>query len=193
MNSSFSFSRLGVISRIEQAAVRRVLRRVHGRQLVAERQLVAVLLDEVAHVVALERHREAGERPGHRVARRERRGVVVDRDRFVVPRDHHHVVVRSRAAPDTARGGARSTGTGRRRARCRGRSRSRRSRLRFTGRSQHRSTHLVLDDLVVGQAELEQDLVGVLAVVGRAAHRRRRLVELHRVRRAARTPRRSTR
>ena len=46
MNSSFSFSRFGVISRISSAAVRGVLRRVERRELVAERQLVAVLLDE---------------------------------------------------------------------------------------------------------------------------------------------------
>ena len=33
-------------------------------------------------------------------------------------------------------------------------------------RSQHGSRHLVLDDLVVGEPELEQHLVGVLAVLG---------------------------
>ena len=78
----------------EQRAVRGVDRRVEREQLVAHRQRVAVLLDERVDVVALERHREAGERPGGRVARRERRGVVVDRDRFVVAGHHHHVVVR---------------------------------------------------------------------------------------------------
>ena len=60
MNSSFSLSRFGVISRISSAAVIRVLGRVERRELVAERQLVAVLLDELADVVALER------RPGSR-------------------------------------------------------------------------------------------------------------------------------
>ena len=39
-------------------------------------------------------HRETGERAGRRVARRERGGVVVDRDRFLVAGHHHHVVVR---------------------------------------------------------------------------------------------------
>ena len=96
----------------QQRAVRGVDRRVEGEQLVAHRQLVAVLLDERVDVVALERDREAGERPGGRVARRERVGVVVDRDRFVVPGHHHHVVVASRAAPGTARAASRSRGTG---------------------------------------------------------------------------------
>ena len=77
----------------EQRAVRGVDRRVEREQLVAHRQLVAVLLDERVDVVALERHGEPGERPGGRVARRERVGVVVDRDRFVVPGHHHHAVV----------------------------------------------------------------------------------------------------
>jgi hypothetical protein len=45
-----------------------VLRRVEGRQLVVERQFVAVLLDEIADVVALERDRKSGKRSGHRVA-----------------------------------------------------------------------------------------------------------------------------
>ncbi len=94
MNSSFSFNRFGVMSRINSAAVRCVHRRIHGDDLIAHGELVAVGFDEVAHVVALERDREPGERPRHRVTRREGGGVVVHRDRFVVPRDHHHVVVR---------------------------------------------------------------------------------------------------
>ena len=77
----------------QQRAVRGVDRRVEREQLIAHRQLVAVLLDERADVVALERHGETGERPGRRVARRERVGVVVHRDRFVVPGHHHHAVV----------------------------------------------------------------------------------------------------
>ena len=56
----------------QQRAVRGVHRRVERRQLVAERQLVAVLVDERAHVVADEGDGEPGERSGHRVARRER-------------------------------------------------------------------------------------------------------------------------
>ena len=123
--------------------MRGVHRRVEGEQLVAQRQLVAVLLDERADVVALERHREPGERPGRRVARRERVGVVVDRDRFVVPGHHHHAVVRLALDRALRCAASRSRGTGRRRARCRGRSRSRRSRSqvaisdsrRCTGRS----------------------------------------------------------
>ena len=82
----------------EQRAVRGVDRRVEREQLIAHRQLVAVLLDERVDVVALERDGEAGERPGGRVARRIRVGVVVDRDCFVVPGHHHHVVVA--LAPD---------------------------------------------------------------------------------------------
>ncbi len=71
-----------------------VARRIERRQLVAERQRVAVLLDERTHVVAFERDRETGERARHRVARRIGRGVVVDGDRFVVAGHHHHVVMR---------------------------------------------------------------------------------------------------
>src|SRR5262249_43791677 len=50
-------------------------------------------------------------------------------------------------------------------------------------RSEHGSGDLVLEDLVVGEAELEQHLVRVLTVVGRGPDLGRRLVELHRVRR----------
>ena len=78
----------------QQPAVRGVDRRVECRQLVAERQRVAVLVDERADVVAGERDREPREWPGHRVARREGRGVVEHRDRLLVTGDHHDVVVR---------------------------------------------------------------------------------------------------
>jgi hypothetical protein len=71
-----------------------MLRGVERGELVAHRELVAVLLDERAHVVALERDREAGERTGHRVARRKRRHVRVDGAGLVVTGHHHHVVVR---------------------------------------------------------------------------------------------------
>ena len=63
MNSSFSRSRFGVIRRMSSAAVRGVDRRVEGEQLVAHRQLVAVLLDERADVVALERTGKPGNGP----------------------------------------------------------------------------------------------------------------------------------
>ena len=53
--------------------------RVERRKLVAERQQVAVALDDVGDVVALERLGELHERPAHHVARREVRRVVVDR------------------------------------------------------------------------------------------------------------------
>ena len=78
----------------QQPAVSLVLRRVHGGQLVAEGKLVAVLLNEVADVVALERDGKAREGAGHRVARRERRRVGVDGHRFVVAGHHHHPVIR---------------------------------------------------------------------------------------------------
>ena len=78
----------------EQPAVRRVHGRVERGELVAHRQLVAVLLDERADVVAFERHREPRERPGHRRARREGGSVVVHGNRFVVPGHHEDVVMR---------------------------------------------------------------------------------------------------
>ena len=78
----------------QQRAVVGVLGRVERDDLVAHRQLVAVLLDQLADVVALERDRESGERPSHRGARREGLGVAEDRDRLVVTGHHHHVVVR---------------------------------------------------------------------------------------------------
>ena len=94
MKSSFSRSRLGVIKPHQETAVGLVLGRVHDRDLVAERKLVAVLIDQVAHVVADEGDGKAGKRTGDRVARREGRRVGEHRDRFFVARHHHHVVVR---------------------------------------------------------------------------------------------------
>ena len=52
-------------------------------------------------VVALERHRERGERADHRVARRERVGVAVDLARLVVAGHRHHAEVGRAAAPGT--------------------------------------------------------------------------------------------
>ena len=69
MNSSLARSR-PVSSRIISARCA-VCRGVERRKLVAERQIVAVALDEVGHVVAIERLGESLERPAHRVARRE--------------------------------------------------------------------------------------------------------------------------
>ena len=71
-----------------------VRRGVEGHQVLVHRQLVAVLLDERADVVARGLDRKPGERTGHRVARRERRGVVVHGDGLVVARDRNHAVVR---------------------------------------------------------------------------------------------------
>jgi hypothetical protein len=53
-----------------------------------------MLFDDRAEVVALERNRPLRERPGHRVAVRERLGVVIHLDRLVVAGDHHHAVMR---------------------------------------------------------------------------------------------------
>ena len=77
-----------------QRSVRGVPWRVERRKLVAERQLVAVALDEVPHVVALERLGESLEGPAHRVARREGRRVVVDRERLLVAGHHEDAVMR---------------------------------------------------------------------------------------------------
>ena len=78
----------------QQAPVRLVPGVVHDRDLVAERQLVTVLVDQLADVVALERHRKAGEGPADGVAGRERSGVRVHRDGLVVAGHHDHAVVR---------------------------------------------------------------------------------------------------
>ncbi len=78
----------------EQMPVVTMLGRVHRGDLVAERQLVAVFLDDLAHVVALERDRKPGERTAHRIARRERVGVGVDGARLLVAGDHVDTVLR---------------------------------------------------------------------------------------------------
>ena len=70
-----------------------VRRGVEGHQVLVHRQLVAVLLDERADVVARGLDRKPRERTGHRVARRVRRGVVVHGDGLVVARDGNHAVV----------------------------------------------------------------------------------------------------
>ena len=77
----------------QQRAVRGVHRRVEGQDLIVEGELVAVPLDQVAHVVAVQGHREPREGSGRRIARGERRGVRVDRGGFVVAGHHHHVVM----------------------------------------------------------------------------------------------------
>ena len=77
-------------------------RRVERRELVAHGELVAMLRDELADVVALERDRKARKRTGHRRAGGEGLGVAVDGHRLVVSGDHHHVVVG--LSPDRALG-----------------------------------------------------------------------------------------
>ena len=72
----------------QQCAVIGVGRRVQCRQLVAERQLVAVLLDQLRDVVTIDGDREAGERTRHRNARGEGVGVVQHRA-GLVPAGHH--------------------------------------------------------------------------------------------------------
>ena len=80
----------------QERAFLRVRGRVHGDHVLVHRELVAVAVDHVAHVVALERHRERRERTDHRVARRERVDVAVDLDRLVVAGHRHHAVVGER-------------------------------------------------------------------------------------------------
>ena len=139
MNSSFSRRRFGVISRMS-SAVRGVDRRVEREQLIAHRQLVAVLLDERAHVVALEwlRGNRGTARSASCTTRRSRcrcRPRSLRRTRSPSSRRGA-----ARAAPGTAHAASRSTGTGRRRARRRGRSRSRRSRSQHQDRTSRRCT-----------------------------------------------------
>ena len=78
----------------QQGAVVGVHRRVERRELIAHRQRIAVLGDDVGDVVAVERHRKSGERTGHRRARRERGDVVEHGVGLLVTRHHHHVVMR---------------------------------------------------------------------------------------------------
>jgi hypothetical protein len=69
----------------QQTAVCCVLRRVERGELVTERQFIAVRVDHVGDVVALDRHRELHERTAHRVARREGGVVAVHTYGFVYP------------------------------------------------------------------------------------------------------------
>ena len=116
MNSSLSLSRFGVISRIRIARSCVCVGRVHGDHVLVHRELVAVAIDDLAHVVALERHRERGERTDHRVARRERVDVAVDLVRLVVAGHRDHPVMGERLHRAGSRAGARSRDTGPRRA-----------------------------------------------------------------------------
>ena len=77
----------------QQAPLRGVPRRIERRQLIAERKHVAVLLDDPAHVVTLERDGERREWARHRVARREGHRVVVHRHHFLEARDHEDAVM----------------------------------------------------------------------------------------------------
>ena len=70
----------------QQRPLARVIGRIHRDHVLVHRELVAVRVDDLADVVALEWHREHGERTDHRVARRERLGVAVDVGRLVVAR-----------------------------------------------------------------------------------------------------------
>ena len=80
----------------QQRAFLRVLGRVHRDHVLVHRQLVAVAIDDLADVVALERHRERRERADHRVARRERVDVAVDLGRLVVAGHRDHAVMGER-------------------------------------------------------------------------------------------------
>ena len=93
MNSSFSFSRFGVIKRMSSA---RWFVCFGGSKVVIWSPIGSssrCSSISVAHVVTLERYREPGERSGDGVARREPGGVVVHRDGFLVARHHDDVVM----------------------------------------------------------------------------------------------------
>jgi hypothetical protein len=65
--------------------------RIHRRELIAERRLIAIFLDQLGNVVilaAFERNRIAGHRPGRRHAGGKVLRIVVDRERFLVSGDH---------------------------------------------------------------------------------------------------------
>jgi hypothetical protein len=87
------FEALGCDQPHQQCTVVGVRRRVESRQLVAERDLVTMLHDQVGDVVAFERHWKTWERSGHRDAGRERVGVVVDVDGLLPARHHGDAVV----------------------------------------------------------------------------------------------------
>ena len=95
MNSSFSLRRFGVISRISSARCAVCVRRVEASRSWSLNGSSSRCCSMSALTSSPSSGTgKAGERSGHRVARRERRGVVVHRDRFVVPGDHHDVVMR---------------------------------------------------------------------------------------------------
>ena len=96
MNSSFSRSRLGVMQPHQQRALARVVGRIHRDHVLGHGELVTVLVDDRAHVVALERDREGRERPDDGVARRERVRVAVDLAGLVVPGHRDDAEVRQR-------------------------------------------------------------------------------------------------
>ncbi len=78
----------------EQTALGRVLGRIERRKLIAEGEVVAVGLDDLGDVVALEWDGELGEGPDGRIAVRERDLVVIDLHGLVVAGHHVDVVVR---------------------------------------------------------------------------------------------------
>ena len=96
MNASLCLRRFGRDQAHQQRALARVLRRVHGDEVLVHRELVPVVVDDAAHVVTLERHREDGERPDDRVARREGLDVAVDVGGLVPARDRDDTVLRDR-------------------------------------------------------------------------------------------------
>ena len=72
----------------------RVLRRIERREVLVNRQGVAVLLDQIRDVVAFSLYRQGHERPANQVARRKIVLVIpVHGDGLVVPRHHHHIVI----------------------------------------------------------------------------------------------------
>ena len=77
----------------QETPVRRVLGRIERGDLVAEREVVTVGLDDLGDIVALEWDREPGEGADGGVAVGERGLVVVDGDRLVVARHHVDVMV----------------------------------------------------------------------------------------------------
>jgi hypothetical protein len=78
----------------DQGALARVRGRIHGHHVLVHRQLVSVAIDDRTHVVTLERHRERGKRPDHRVARGEGLAVEIHIGRLLVPRHGDDAVVR---------------------------------------------------------------------------------------------------
>jgi hypothetical protein len=71
-----------------------VLRRVHDDHVLEDRELMAVLFDEFADVIALGGERQRWERPADRVDRRERVDVLERSLHLLIAGDRHHAVVR---------------------------------------------------------------------------------------------------